>query len=189
MNQKSTPHYDTLSRLLHWVTAIAVTVAFILGPGGFGRLMRQGVDPATQSDIVWHESLGILVFALTLVRLVWIAFRPAAPSFSMAKWMRVLARLVHGALWGLMLVLPVTAILALGSEAHPLTLLGGLRIDKMPIITESAIADLTDWGDVHQFLGGAIMWLSSLHAVAAIFHHLVLKDGVLKAMLPRNWFR
>ena len=189
MNQRNPSHYDTLSRALHWVTAIAVTIAFILGPGGFGRLMRQGVDPATRIDIVWHETLGILVFVLTVLRLAWLAFRPDVPRFSMAQWMRVLARLVHGALWALMLALPITAILALGSEAHPLTLLGGLRIDKMPVIAESAIADLADWGDVHQFLGDAIMWLAGLHAVVAIFHHLVLKDGVLKAMLPRKWFR
>lgn len=189
MTPKNSPHYDTFSRALHWVTAVSVTIAFILGPGGFGRLMRQGVDPATRIDIVWHETLGILVFALTIVRLVWLALRPAIPSFSMAKWMRVLAGLVQVALWALMLALPITAILALGSEAHPLTLLGGLRIDKMPVIAESAIADLTDWGEVHQFLGDAIMWLAGLHAAAAIFHHLVLKDGVLKAMLPRKWFR
>lgn len=151
--------------------------------------MRQGVDPATRSDIVWHESLGILVFVLTILRLLWLFFRPAAPKVSMAMWMRVLAKLMHVALWALMLALPITAILTLGSEAHPLTLLGGLRIDKMPILSGSAIADLADWGEVHQFLGDAIMWLAGLHAVAAIYHHVILKDGVLKAMLPRKWFR
>jgi cytochrome b561 len=67
--QPSIPiRYDLTSQVFHWVTAIAVTAAFILGPGGFGRLMHQGVDPATQADIVWHESLGLLVFALTLAR-------------------------------------------------------------------------------------------------------------------------
>lgn len=151
--------------------------------------MRQGIDPVTRMDIVWHESLGLLVFALTVVRLLWIAFRTAAPLFVMAKWMQVLAKLMHVALWALMLALPMTAILALGSEAHPLTLLGGLRIDKMPIIAESAIADLADWGDVHQFLGDTIMWLAGLHAVATIYHHLLLKDGVLSSMLPRKWSR
>ena len=70
MNLPSSPRYDFLSRAFHWVTAIVVTIAFILGPEGFGRLMRQGVDPATRSDIVWHESLGLLVLLLTLLRLI-----------------------------------------------------------------------------------------------------------------------
>jgi len=184
MKQQSTPHYDSLSRAFHWVTAIVVTIAFILGPGGFGRLMRQGIDPATRNDIVWHESLGILVLVLTVLRLLWVAWRPAAPQIPMAGWMYVTSKLVHLALWALLLALPITAFLALGSEAHPLTLLGGFRIDQMPMIADSAIAKLADWGDVHEFLGDAIMWLAGLHAAAAIFHHVVLKDGVLSAMLP-----
>jgi cytochrome b561 len=184
VNQPSKNHYDALSQGFHWITAIVVTIAFILGPGGFGRLMRQGIDPATRSDIVWHESLGILILVLTLLRLLWVAFRPAAPQVPMAGWMRLTAKLAHMTLWALLLALPLTAVLALGGEAHPLTLLGGMRIDKMPLIANSAIAKLADWGNVHKFLGDAIMWLAGLHATAAIYHHVVLKDGVLLAMWP-----
>ena len=184
MNQNPAARYDSLSRALHWVTAVVVTIAFVLGPEGFGRLIHQGVDPATRSDIVWHETLGITVLVLTVLRLVWVALRPAAPRFEMAAWMRHASRLTHAALWLLLLALPATALLALGSEAHPLTLLGGLRIDRMPLIAGSRIAGLADWGDVHGWLGDTIMWLAGLHAAAAIFHHLVLKDGVLMAMLP-----
>jgi cytochrome b561 len=186
MNLHSTARYDTLSRVFHWLTAIVVTIAFILGPEGFGRLMRQGIDPATRSDIVWHESLGIVVLVLTALRLVWVALRPPAPPFQMPGWMRLAGRLTHGALWAMLLALPVTAFLALGSEGHPLTLLGGVRVDRMAPIAESGIAKLTDWGEVHGFLGDAIMWLAGLHAAAAIFHHVVLQDGVLSAMLPRR---
>lgn len=185
----SARRYDPLSRALHWLTAIAVTIAFILGPGGFGRLMRQGVDPATRSDIVWHETLGLLVFGLTLLRLVWLALRPAAPVTPMAPWMHRMAQLVHLGLWGLLLAVPVTAMLTLGSEGHPLTLLGGVRVDHMPLIADSALAHLADWGEVHEFLGDAIMWLAGLHAAASIYHHVVLKDGVLTAMLPARGSR
>lgn len=184
MNQPSALRYDFLSRAFHWVTAIVVTIAFILGPGGFGRLMHQGVDPATRSDIVWHESLGILVLLLTLLRLIWVAFRPATPQFQMANWMQMMAKLLHLALWALMFALPATALLLLGGEGHPLTLLGGIRVDQMPLIAQAGIAKWADWGDVHQFLGDAIMVLAGLHAAAAIFHHFVLKDGVLASMLP-----
>jgi cytochrome b561 len=79
MQQQPIARYDFFSRMLHWLTAIAATIAFVLGPEHFGRLMRDGVDPATRAAIVWHESLGVLVFALTLLRLVWVVVRPAAP--------------------------------------------------------------------------------------------------------------
>jgi cytochrome b561 len=56
----------------------------------------------------------------------------------------------------------------------------------MPLVAGSALAKLADWGDVHEFLGDAIMWFAGLHAAAAIYHHLVLKDGVLSSMLPEK---
>jgi cytochrome b561 len=33
-------------------------------------------------------------------------------------------------------------------------------------------------------LGDAIMWIAGLHAAAALFHHFILKDSVLRTMLP-----
>ncbi|MEY8875892.1 MAG: cytochrome b [Leptothrix sp. (in: b-proteobacteria)] len=176
--------YDAASRAFHWLTAVVVTVAFVLGPGGFGRLMHQGVDPATRSDIVWHESLGLLVFALTLLRLVWVALRPRVPQFELAGWMHLASRLAHAGLWALLLILPITAVLALSRDGHPLTLLGGVRIEAVPLIAQSALAKLADWGDVHKLLGDVIMWLAGAHAAAAIYHHAILKDGVLASMLP-----
>ncbi len=186
MTTTSTARYDAASQVFHWVTAIIVTIAFILGPGGFGRLMHDGVDPATHSDIVWHESLGLVVFLLTALRLTWVALRPAAPRMVMAGWMRSASRLLHVALWAMLLALPATALLALGSENHPLTLLGGTRVDQLPLIADSTLAKLADWGDVHKFLGDAVMWIAGLHAAAALYHHVILKDGVLASMLPRR---
>jgi cytochrome b561 len=176
--------YDRIRQILHWITAVAALAAFILGPGGFGRLVRQGIDPASRSDIVWHESLGVLVFLLTLTRLLWIAFGPRAPRFALPPWMERTSRVVNVTLWTLLIVLPITAILALGSEGHPLTLLGGLRVDRMPLIEASSLAMLADWGEVHGVLGDVLMWLAGFHAAAALYHHFVLKDGVLRAMLP-----
>ncbi len=185
MTPASSQHYDKLSRAFHWLTALAVVVAFILGPEHFGRMIKQGVDPATHSDIVWHESLGVLVFVLTLLRLLWVAVRPAAPQFDTSKALSVAAKLGHLALWALMLALPASAMLALGSEGHPLTLLGGIRVDQLPLIANSPLAELADWGDVHGLMGQVLIWLAGLHAVAAIFHHVVLKDGVLASMVPK----
>jgi cytochrome b561 len=186
MNQQTTSRYDPLSRVFHWATAILVIVAFVLGPEHFGRLIKQGVDPATHSDIVWHESLGATIFMLTLLRLSWVAFRPAAPHFDMPAMMQLAAKLAHLVLWALLFILPITALMALGSEGHPLTLLGGIRVDKVPIVLGTAIAQIADWGDVHKFAGDVIIWLAGLHAVAAIYHHVFLKDGVLLSMMPNG---
>lgn len=38
---------------------------------------------------------------------------------------------------------------------------------------------------IHSWLGDAILWLAGFHALAGLYHHIVLKDGVLVSMLPR----
>ncbi len=179
-------HYDPLSRAFHWLTALAVIAAFLLGPEHFGREMRNGLEPATRWDIVWHESLGIAVALLTLLRLLWTAVRPKAPQFDMPGWMHGLSKLTQLVLWALLFITPMSAMFALGTEGHPLTLLGGIRVTDLPINAQSAVANMADWGDVHKFLGDAILWISGLHAVAAIWHHFVRKDGVLLSMLPKH---
>jgi cytochrome b561 len=184
MNTTTSPRYDTLSQIFHWVTAVAVGSAFVLGPEGFGHLMRDGVDPATHWDIVVHESLGILVFALTALRLLWLAVRPTPPQTLENGAMKTLAKLAHVGLWLMLLAVPVTALLTLASESSPLTLLGGLRADHLDAYLPAALADLADWGDVHTLLGDAIVWLAGLHAAAALFHHFKVKDGVLLSMMP-----
>lgn len=184
MKQKKSDQYDKLSKAFHWITAIIVVIAFILGPDHFGKLLHNGIDPGTRSDIVWHESLGVTIFTLTFLRLIWVAVRPTAPKFAMAAWMHLLSRLVHLVLWTLLFALPLTALLALGTEGHPLTLLGGFRINQFPFIANSFLSGLADWGDVHSFLGDSILWLAGIHALAAIYHHIRLKDGVLVSMLP-----
>ena len=178
--------YDPISRAFHWLTAVLVLVAFVLGPEHFGRLMRQGLDPANRPDIVWHEAMGIAVAVLTLLRLLWTAVRPSAPQFNMPHWMHRLSGLVQLSLWLLLLLTPMSALLALASDGHPLTLPGGLRVDELPLVVSSSLVHLADWGDVHGFLADAILWLSGLHALAAIWHHRVLRDGVLLSMLPQR---
>lgn len=186
MSQPASTRYDTVSLVFHWITAIVVAVAFVLGPEHFGRMMRQGVDPATRADIVWHETLGLLVLALTVLRLVWVALRPAAPRFDMPPMMELTAKAVRLGMWLLLLILPLSALMALGSEGHPLTVLGGVRVNELPMFANSPLAKLADWGDVHGFLGDAIMAIAGLHAAAAIYHHVWMKDGVLKSMSLRG---
>lgn len=184
MNKNPLDQYDGLSKAFHWATAIIVLATFLLGPGDFGHLIDAGIDPGTRSDIAWHESLGIVIFTLTFLRLIWVAMRPSSPRHQMAPGMRLLSRLMHLVLWTLLFALPLSALLALGTESHPLTLLGGLRINELPLIASSRLSGIADWGEAHKFLGDAIIWLAGIHAFAALYHHFKSKDEVLISMLP-----
>lgn len=65
-----------------------------------------------------------------------------------------------------------------------MTLLGSLRFDVAPWIASAELAGVADWGNVHKFLGNAVVWLAGIHAFAALYHHFILKDKILISMLP-----
>jgi cytochrome b561 len=179
MEGRTITRYSSLGLTLHWVTAILVLVAFIYGPGGSEtRVYSAGRD----FDRQLHETLGLAVFVLAVMRVVWrlAATTPEQPS--VARWMRAAARGVQLAMYLLLFALPLTAATGAWLEGHPLTLLGGIEIG--PLLTESHAAGTTI-AVVHTWLGDAILWLAGLHALAALYHHFALGDTVLTSMLPR----
>ncbi|WP_296650049.1 cytochrome b/b6 domain-containing protein [Paraburkholderia sp.] len=181
MVKGSGTRYGAIAQFFHWCTAILVLVAFIYGPGGPEQRVYSSVH---EFDRRLHETLGLCVFALAVIRLLWRAFdtRPAAPDGP--RWMGVLATVVQWLLYLLLLALPLTAITGAWLQGHPLTLVAGIEIS--PLFAASHGAGAT-FASVHGWLGDLIMWLAGLHALAALFHHIVLKDDVLTTMLPR-WF-
>jgi cytochrome b561 len=173
-------HHGPVAQALHWLTAIVVLIAFIYGPGGSEQRVYSA---ARDFDRQLHETLGLAVLALVLVRLAWRAVGTPPQPVSIPRWMEMTAKLVQVALYVLMLVLPATAIAGAWLEGHPLTLLGAVEIGS-PIPESHRVGAAIAW--LHTWLGDAIMWLAGAHALAALYHHFVLKDGVLASMLPRT---
>jgi cytochrome b561 len=181
MEQHTPVRYGSLAQALHWVTAVLVLVTFIYGPGGSEQRVY---SPARDFDRQLHETLGMCVFALVVLRVLWrtVDTQPAPPQ--VPRWMTVGAKAVQGALYLLLFALPLTAITGAWLEGHPLTLLAGVEIS--PLLGPSHDAGV-QIATLHTWLGDAILWLAGFHALAALYHHIILKDGVLASMLPR-WF-
>jgi cytochrome b561 len=95
--------------------------------------------------------------------------------------MGLAAATVQGLLYLLLFAVPLTAIFGAWLEGHPLAYLGGLEIPA-PMAASHDLGGLV--AEIHTWLGDAILWLAGLHAVAALYHHAILKDGVLASMLP-----
>jgi cytochrome b561 len=180
-NPSSTPtpaRYSAPAQLLHWLTAILVLVAFIYGPGGPEERVYAASRDAERH---LHETLGACVFALSVLRVLWRAVdtRPAPePS---ARWMRIVAASVQGGLYLLLFAVPLTAICGAWFGGHDVALLGGITFHS-PWAESHALGETL--AEVHGWLGDAILWLAGAHAAAALLHHFVLKDGVLRSMLP-----
>jgi cytochrome b561 len=172
-------HYGAVAQLFHWATAILVLLAFIYGPGGSETRVY---STARDFDRQLHETLGLCVFAVVVVRLAWRMLDTPPDPPAIPRWMAVASRLMHRALYVLLVALPITAISGAWLEGHPLTLLGNVKIAPWLPLAHDAGAWIAT---LHTWLGDTIMWLAGLHALAAIFHHVILRDAVLVSMLPR----
>jgi cytochrome b561 len=178
--RSSHARYGAVAQLIHWLTVVLVGTAYIVSPGGReDRIYSAAFDVARQS----HETIGILVFGLVLLRIVWRLLEPTPEPAPMAPWMRYSATAAHLGLYALLLAIPLTAIAGAWLEAHPLTLFGIGNVG--PLLPQAH-----DLGQsiayIHTILGNVIIWLAGLHAAAALFHHFILRDNTLLSMLP-DW--
>jgi cytochrome b561 len=171
-------HYGGVAQFFHWATAILVVAAFVYGPGGSEQRVY---SLAKDFDRQLHETLGMGVLAIALIRLAWRAFDAAPDDPPMPPWMRLSSKVVHAMICILLLAVPLTAISGAWLEGHPLTLLGNVHIG--PLLSEAHDAGSVI-ASIHTWLGDTILWVAGVHATAALYHHFVLRDGVLRSMLP-----
>jgi cytochrome b561 len=175
-------HYkhSPVTQTIHWLTAILVLVAFTYGPGGpQERVYSTELD----FDRHLHETLGMAVFTLTVLRILWKLFDTRPQPLALKRWMEIASKAVQGFLYLLLLAVPLTAVLGAWLEGHSIELLYGLRIAPQ---IGSAPAQGALVAEIHGWLGDCMLWLAGAHAAAAIYHRVVLKDAVLGTMLP-NW--
>ena len=179
MDTQAEQRYGAFGQALHWLTALLVLVAFLYGPGGSEARVYAASRDADRS---LHETLGLLVLALALVRVVWRWSARTPEPRAVALWMGIAARAAQWGLYLLLFAVPLTAVTGAWLEGHPLTLLAGVRIPA-PLAESHALG--ASIAELHTWLGDAILWLAGVHAAAALFHQFVLRDGVLASMLPR----
>ena len=178
MDARSKSRYGAVAQILHWATAILVVAAFAYGLGGSEQRVY---STARDFQRQLHETLGMCVFALSVFRVLWRAIDPPPEPQEMPRWMQIGAKCIQGLLYLLLLAVPLTAVIGAWLEGHALTLLGGITIAPMLMLSHDTGAV---FAELHTVLGDAILWLAGVHAFAAIYHHVMLKDRVLLAMLP-----
>ena len=179
MTQRTPSRYGPVTQALHWVTAILVLVTFIYGPGGSEQRVYL---PARDFDRQLHETLGLCVFVLFVIRVLWQRFACQPEPSRVPQWMSLAAKGVQLALYLLLFTLPLTAIIGAWLEGHPVTFIAGIAIAPIFGLSHDVGAKIAT---IHTWLGDAIIWLAGFHALASLYHHFVLKDGVLFSMLPR----
>jgi len=171
--------YDRPAMALHWATALLVLVLWLLAQAwGFlprGSAPRHALQAA-------HISFGLVLTLVLAARIFWRLgpgrrhVPPAEPGL-----LEQGARAVHVVLYLLLICVVPAGLVNIWAQNDKLTFFWLFSI-VMPPRPDHAVA--TTVNAVHWWIATSILILAGGHALAALFHHYVLRDGVLLRMLP-----
>lgn len=163
---------------LHWLIGGLIFLAFAVGL----YMSDLPFSPQKLRLYSWHKWAGVTVFGLVVVRCVyrWFHVPPALPE-AMPRWQRKAAEVSHYLLYFFMFAVPLSGWLMSSAKGFQTVYFGLLPIPDL-------IGKDVDLGDmlqvVHKALNFSMMTLVMAHAGAALKHHFIDKDSVLRRMLP-----
>ncbi|WP_213954913.1 MULTISPECIES: cytochrome b [unclassified Variovorax] len=171
--------YAASSRWLHW---LAVLLLLVIIPVGIWIGFFEPADEAFKMRLYnVHESLGVLMFLLVLVRIVNRRLNPPPPlPVDMPGWMRTAAHANHIALYVLLFLMPMIGFLATNAWGFPLSVFNVLPIPS-PLGKDEAIAKVLSF--LHLCGAIAIVLLILAHLAGVVNHVFIRRDGLLRRML------
>lgn len=169
--------YDPVAKSLHWLMAL-----LIIGLWCVGLVMEDLPKGDFRSQVIGlHKAFGVIVLMLAVVRLGWrLTNRAPELPAAMPAFERLGAKLGHLALYALMIVMPIDGILLSQAGGRAVSVFGLV----LPTVLEKNDQLKHLFGEAHEAMGWALAIVLVIHVAAAIRHHVLLKDDVLKRMLP-----
>jgi cytochrome b561 len=163
---------------LHWLMAALILAALPLGLTMTGLAL----SPTKLQLYAWHKWLGVTVFGLALVRLVWRLTHPAPDlPATIPAWQQTAAHALHGLLYALMLAIPLSGWLMSSAKGFQTVYLGLWPIPDL-LSKDAALAEVL--AALHAWLNYSLIALLLAHVGAALKHQLIDRDAVLGRMLP-----
>jgi cytochrome b561 len=178
MLHNTTERWGTLQQLLHWGVVALVLMQLLVGM----TLARTPPEnPAWQSLMPFHASIGIGILITMLVRLVW-RLRNPVPELpdTLTPREKQLAHMTHWLLYVTLISIPIVGWLTINAFGQSPTVLG-FDLPALIAADRELGAELKTWHSAGVAVLGALL---TLHIGAALRHGYVLKDGVLNRMAP-----
>ena len=171
--------YTKTAMLLHWLMALLIISSFLLA---VTMVNIPGFTPAKLKYFSWHKWLGVTIFGLGCVRLLWRLSHPGpAHPGHMPTWQKLSASGVHALLYLLILLIPVTGYLYSLAAGIPVVYLG---LFPMPVIMAPNPELKPLLKEIHFYLNMTLLACVALHVLAALKHQFIDRDRLINRMLP-----
>lgn len=171
------PAYSRTAIALHWLAAALIVANLGLGVS----MVELPLSPLKLRLFGWHKTIGLTVLLVAAARLAWRYANPPPPPVAMPEWQRRAAAAAHAALYVLMLAVPLSGWIYSSSTGVSVVYLGLVALPDL-VAKDKALAAVLKV--VHVTLNLGLVSLIGVHAGAALKHHFVDRDPVLRRMLP-----
>lgn len=180
MSTTTPARYSTSVILLHWLMALLIVGAFVMGL----IVSDMPLSPRKFHWIAYHKWIGITVLGLLALRLLTrLASRTPPLPASMSKLERWGAHAGHLALYVLMFAVPLTGWLSSSAQGFPVVY---LKLIALPDLVEKNKELGKLLSGVHSWLNWVLAAVVVVHILAAIKHHVIDRDGLLWRMSLRR---
>ncbi len=153
--------YSPTQVTLHWIVVVLVAFQFVAHDGiedAWRAIVREGKSGSAEPVAYLHIAAGTLILILALAR-IYLRFTRGAPSppADEPRILQITAEAVHGSIYLLLLLLPVTGLVA------------------WFLVVEAA-------AEIHEWLQTFLLLAIALHVGGALFQHVVRRSDVLMRM-------
>ncbi len=184
--------YGSVTKVFHWTTALLILSMFALGwiASTLGKWIEAPDIATTDATIAWakllfsiHKTLGIAIFALALMRILWAISQPKPALLNGDKWLEArLAETAHWLLYGSLVLVPLSGWVHHAATTGYAPIWWPLGQDLPFVPKDPGVAEVT--GALHFILQWVLAGAITLHIIGALKHHVIDRDATLRRMLP-----
>lgn len=197
--------YSPVARLFHWLTVIFVAIMIPVGLYMVYRGKATNFDALTNTLYSGHKLAGFALLWIVVLRLAYRFSNGAPPDEpTLEWWQKIASHLNHWGLYALLLAMPILGWL--GVTLYPaLGVFGVFSLPAIPGVETlyGIVSQVGGWVGfavppssaaggakaelvfkLHFWGAMALLAVAGVHVAAAIYHHFIRGDGVLRRMLP-----
>ena len=166
---------------IHWLTVLSVVGLFALG---LWMVELTYYEEGYNFAPTIHQSVGLLLFVLTLFRVIW-RWQNVTPQplSTHRQFEKKIASLAHKLIYVLLFLILISGYLISTADGRSISL---FELFDVPATLYGIEQQEDVAGELHLILSISLMLLVVMHAAGALKHHFMDKDATLKRMLNAN---